>query len=92
MGPDDRPVGAQWLRRRTSGVGEVFNLAVAPGAVGRGVGAWLLTAGLHRLADLGHRRAILWVDAANAPARRLYARTGFVPIGRDVAVSAADAA
>ncbi len=83
---EDRPVGVHWLRRRTEDVGEVFNLAVAPDATGRGIGRWLLAAGLARLADVGLSRAILWVDAANAPALALYAGAGFVPLGRDVAV------
>ena len=79
-------VGALWTGRRAGGVGEVFNLAVDPAWGGRGVGAWLLAAGLAHLAGLGMREVILWVDRDNTPARSLYERAGFVERGRDVAL------
>lgn len=81
-----RLVGAHWTGRRAGGVGEVFNVAVDPARGGRGVGAWLLAAGLAHLAALGLREVVLWVDRDNAPARALYARAGFVERGRDVAL------
>jgi len=59
-------------------VGEVYVLAVAPSAAGLGLGRTLLAAGLGRLHDRGCRRAILYVDLANAAARTLYTSDGFV--------------
>jgi len=78
--------GAHWTARRGDGVGEVFNLAVDPDRAGRGLGRWLLDAGLAHLAALGRREVVLWVDAANAPALALYAAAGFTERGRDVAL------
>lgn len=84
--PEGAPVGAHWTGRRAGGMGEVFNLAVDPSWKGRGLGSWLLTAGLMHLSGLGLREVVLWVDRENAPARALYARAGFVERGRDVAI------
>jgi mycothiol synthase len=85
---DDRGgvVGAHWTGRRAGGVGEVFNLAVDPDGGGRGVGAWLLGAGLAHLEAHGHRTVVLWVDDANVPAVTLYRGAGFSELGRDVAL------
>ena len=84
---DGALAGAHWTGRRAGGVGEVFNLAVDPDHIGRGIGAWLLAAGLAHLVRLGHHAAVLWVDHANAPARALYARAGFTELGWDVALA-----
>jgi mycothiol synthase len=81
-----RPLGLHWTSRRAHGVGEVFNLAVDPAAHGRGVGRWLLAAGLAHLTRLGRREVVLWVDAANGPALALYQAAGFTPRAHDVAL------
>ena len=83
---DGALVGAHWTGRRAAGSGEVFNLAVDPASGGRGIGTWLLAAGLAHLAGLGMHEVVLWVDRDNTPARGLYARAGFVERGRDVAL------
>jgi len=56
--------------------GEVMAVYVDPGTWSRGVGRALLTDALEVLADAGHPVARLWVLAANARARRFYARHG----------------
>lgn len=57
----------------------VLTVGVLPAWRGRGVGAELLS---DLLAAAGPRRVLLEVRAGNASAQRLYARHGFVPIGR----------
>ncbi|MFU8841446.1 MAG: GNAT family N-acetyltransferase [Nitriliruptoraceae bacterium] len=83
---DGRVLGLHWLKPRGGGEGEVYNLAVRPGAQGRRLGPALLQAGLDHLADLGCDRVVLWVDAANVRAVRLYQRHGFSVRSTDVAV------
>ncbi len=84
--PDGRLAGLHWLKRRGSRTGEVYNLAVHPRAQGRGVGPALLYAGLDHLTSLGCTEVVLWVDAANERAVRLYERHGFVTRWQDIAV------
>lgn len=84
--PDGRLAGLHWLKRRSAGAGEVYNLAVHPRAQGRGVGPALLHAGLDHLTALGCAEVILWVDAANARAVGLYGHHGFVTRWQDIAV------
>ncbi len=81
-----RLLGVHWTKRRGEGVGEVHNLALGPAARGRGLGGLLLDAGLAHLAQAGCLEVILWVDADNAPALRLYRSRGFAPRWDDVAL------
>jgi GNAT superfamily N-acetyltransferase len=88
---DRVPVGAAWLRFLDAtgpgygfiadGIPEV-SIGVAPPWRGRGIGGRLLDA----LVALARERAIeaisLSVETAN-PARRLYERHGFLPVGED---------
>jgi [ribosomal protein S18]-alanine N-acetyltransferase len=62
--------------------GEVANLAVKPTASGDGGGGILLDALMAEASLRGVRTLFLEVRASNAPARALYARRGFVPVGR----------
>jgi GNAT superfamily N-acetyltransferase len=57
--------------------GDVESLSVLPGARGRGLGVALLDAVEARLAAAGVDELRLTVVAANADARRFYAREGF---------------
>ena len=75
----DGLLGIHWMKRRGDGVGEVYNLALAPEAQGRGLGGLLLDAGLAHLVDAGIHEVILWVDAENPPALALYRTRGFTP-------------
>lgn len=84
--PDGHLAGLHWLKRRDARTGEVYNLAVHPRAQGRAVGPALLHAGLDHLASLGCQEVVLWVDAANERAVRLYERHGFVTRWQDIAV------
>lgn len=60
---------------------EVFGMWVAPDARGRGAGLALLDACAAWARVGGAKRLALWVNVAQAPAVRLYARAGFAPEG-----------
>jgi ribosomal-protein-alanine N-acetyltransferase len=62
--------------------GEIADLAVAPEARGRGVGAALLDATIRVARAHGTSALYLEVRDSNAPARRLYGSFGFMEVGR----------
>ncbi|MCD0485601.1 mycothiol synthase [Streptacidiphilus sp. ASG 303] len=76
-------VGFHWTKvaPRTPGqeqVGEVYVLGVDPAGQGGGLGRALTAVGLrHLAADRGLRTAVLYVDADNPAALRVYERMGF---------------
>jgi ribosomal protein S18 acetylase RimI-like enzyme len=63
------------------GTGELCAIHVDPDRQGGGVGRALMAAALVSLAAQGARRAVLWVLADNAPARRFYERGGWLRDG-----------
>jgi mycothiol synthase len=65
-------------------IGEVYVVGVDPAAQGGGLGRALTLAGLHRLRAQGLRRAMLYVEADNAPALAVYQRLGFTRWDVDV--------
>jgi [ribosomal protein S18]-alanine N-acetyltransferase len=71
-----------WCAYRLA-VGEVtiLNLAVDPRERRRGLGGFLLSAVLRRATRAEASRALLEVRISNEPARSLYAKFGFMPIG-----------
>lgn len=62
--------------------GELANLAVAPGARSRGIGAQLLDDVLMVATARGARTVWLEVRESNAAARALYGSRGFMEVGR----------
>jgi ribosomal-protein-alanine N-acetyltransferase len=61
---------------------EILSIAVDAGYRGRGLSRNLLLTHLGHLAGRGVRSIFLEVEENNAPARRLYERTGFTVVGR----------
>ncbi len=62
----------------TPGTGELMAVYVDPPAQGAGVGRALLDAADARLREQGSVEVVVWVFAANAMARELYERRGWV--------------
>lgn len=65
-------------------LGEVYVVGVAPSAQGRGLGASLTVAGIKYLRSQGVEAVMLYVDADNEAAVRLYKRLGFQVWDTDV--------
>ena len=59
-------------------VGEIYVIAVSPEFAGRGLGRQLALAGLDYLSGKGINEAMLYVDATNARAVKMYVDLGFV--------------
>ena len=62
--------------------GEIYNIAVSPYARGKGYGDRLLRYVLEKGEGLGTQSVFLEVRESNFPARKLYEKNGFVPVGR----------
>jgi len=58
-------------------LGEIYVVAVDPDFQGRKLGRRLVLAGLGHLASLGMTEGMLYVDAGNRPAVKLYIDLGF---------------
>jgi mycothiol synthase len=74
----DRLVASCWTKVHLDGTGEIYIIGVIPEYLGRGIGRVMLEQGLDYLAKArSARTAMLYVDAANQRARRLYRQMGF---------------
>ena len=73
----DGLAGFHWTKRVNADTGEVYVMAVAPDRQGRGYGRALLHAGLTHLRSIGIGRVLLYVDAADQVAVRMYESAGF---------------
>jgi mycothiol synthase len=87
---EDRLLGFHWTKVHGHGahshepIGEVYVLGVDPSARGLHLGAALTLAGLRHLRDRGLRQVMLYVEADNAAAVRLYRDLGFTRWDTDV--------
>jgi mycothiol synthase len=83
-------VGFHWTKVHDPGpdgtapIGEVYVLAVDPAARGHRLGPALTLAGLAHLRARGLGAVMLYVEADNAAAVRVYRDLGFTPWGTDV--------
>jgi len=82
----DRLLGFHWTKVHTDPepIGEVYVLGVDPSAQGKRLGAALTLAGLHHLRERGQTRVMLYVEADNASAVKLYGSLGFTRWQADV--------
>lgn len=90
----DRLVGFHWTKVHGEGgptgghhhaaIGEVYVVAVDPSERGTGLGRALTLAGLHHLRAQDLSQAMLYVDASNTTAIRLYEGLGFARWDTDV--------
>jgi len=78
---DPLPAGPLTADGRAGRVGELYALYVTSAWWSAGVGRELMGRVLTALEAEGYQRAVLWVLADNARARRFYERAGFAPDG-----------
>lgn len=84
---DEGPFDGGWHEPVDHGhdpIGEVYVVGVDPDQQGRGLGRVLTIAGLHHLRSHGLSQAMLYVDAANTGAIRVYESLGFTRWDTDV--------
>jgi mycothiol synthase len=74
---DGELVGFHWTKVHNPSLGEVYVVGIAPGAQGGGLGKALVITGLRHLQDRGAADVLLYTEADNAPAVRLYTGLGF---------------
>jgi len=78
--PEGRIVGFCWTKidpDHNPALGEIYVIAIDPDFSGQGLGRQLTLAGLDYLTGRGMTEAMLYVDASNAPAVKLYVELGF---------------
>jgi mycothiol synthase len=88
---DGQLLGYHWTKvheETPEPMGEVYVLGVDPAAQGLKLGKALLTAGLRQLKDRGLSTVLLYVEADNSTARRLYEGLGFSVFARDIQFAA----
>lgn len=74
--------GGMMLARVIVDEAEIVTLAVEPAQRRQGLGGDLMGAALALAAERGAKAMFLEVDISNAPAKALYARSGFFQVGR----------
>ena len=67
----------KWHKEETDEFGEVYVIGISKAYRGQGLGNPLLRYGLNRMVEKGADRVILYVEADNKPAVKLYERLGF---------------
>lgn len=75
--PSDELVGFHWTKIHPDRTGEVYVVGVDPDTQGSGLGRALTLAGIRYLQRVGCPRVMLYVEADNGAAVRVYQRLGF---------------
>jgi mycothiol synthase len=83
---DGQLLGFHWTKQHSADLGEVYVVAIAPEAQGRGLGGVLTLAGLHHLVGRGVGEVLLYVESDNRPAIALYTGLGFGHAAHDTHV------
>ncbi|WP_414672431.1 mycothiol synthase [Lentzea sp.] len=81
---DGRLAGFHWTKVHTPELGEVYVVGVDPDSQGGGLGKALTLAGLHHLRGRGVGEVMLYVEADNTVAVRVYTKLGFTLWDADV--------
>ncbi|KUH92889.1 mycothiol synthase [Mycobacterium sp. IS-1556] len=85
-------LGFHWTKVHNADLGEVYVVGVNPAAQGRGLGAALTLTGLHhlagRLSQSSHPTVMLYVEADNSAAVKIYRKLGFEIFAVDTAYAA----
>jgi mycothiol synthase len=81
---DERLAGFHWTKVHTPELGEVYVVGVDPASQGGGLGKALTLAGLRHLQQQKVKEVMLYVEADNAPAVRVYTGLGFTLWDADV--------
>lgn len=79
-------LGFHWTKQHSPDLGEVYVVAIAPEAQGRGLGKVLTLAGLHHLVGRGVAEVLLYVESDNRPAIAVYSGLDFGHAARDTHV------
>jgi mycothiol synthase len=79
-------LGFHWTKQHSRELGEVYVVGIDPAAQGTGLGRALTRAGLRHLADRGAHEVLLYVEADNERAVRLYTADGFTHVPEDTHV------
>ncbi len=82
---DGRLAGFCWTKVHPQAAGEIYVIAVHPDFHGLGLGRALTVAGLRHLSDIGSNMAMLYVEADNTAAVKLYESLGFHTAHTDIA-------
>lgn len=80
----DHLLGFHWTKVHPDRTGEVYVVGVDPDTQGSGLGQALTVAGLRYLRDIGCPQVMLYVEADNAAAIKIYRRLGFQRWDTDV--------
>jgi mycothiol synthase len=84
---DGRVIGFHWTKRHDDRLGEVYVVGIDPAAQSLGLGRVMTLAGLEHLQSRGIEDVLLYVEADNAPAIRVYRdKVGFTHAARDTHV------
>jgi mycothiol synthase len=82
---DGRLAAFCWTKVHELGLSEIYVIAVHPDFHGFGLGRALTIAGLRHLSKVGSTTAMLYVEADNTAAVRLYESLGFRTVHTDIA-------